>query len=631
MKSVTEWVSSSFNKDGGKQTKTQKQTSPATKPAATNKASHTKGKPVKTASGHNNKRQHRKPNQQPKPQQGKHVGGGKGKVRVFPLGGFEQIGRNCMVIEVNENYYIVDLGLQFPDEDMLGIDYLIPDISFFKGKENRIKGIFFTHGHLDHIGGVQHLLDKLKFPPCYGTKMTIAMIKKRLDEAKLTDKSKLVSVDYRAPFKVGNVGVEFVRMTHSIPNCAGIAFNTPAGLIYHTGDFKFDMTPINEPPADFQRLAELGEKGVLAVIADSTNATIPGFSKSESSIVAGLDLLVGGAKGRVIVSTFSSLINRIQQATELAKKYNRKVFVAGRSMETNIEIAQNLGFIKSPRGMIRKVGPAMDKLPDNQVMILTTGSQGESNAGLARIGLGTHRQIGVKKGDTIILSSNPIIGNQRSVMKVINNLITQGAIVHTNDELALHTTGHGHQEDILLLHNLLKAKHIIPEHGEPHMRDSHAGIAKKLGYEDNQIHLIKNGEILEFDAQGGCRKSKQKINLVDVIIDGKSRTDEGQRVLTDRKVLSNGGVVVINYKVYAKSKRLVGDPEVISRGVIYGSELRDMVGEITKQAKKAYLEAVDRGETDKKAIRRIVQGALYRYFNRKLNREPMVVPIIVEV
>jgi len=620
MKSVTEWVSKSFKDEGG-QAKAQKNT----KAASTSQPKKNFNKrPV-----HNNKNQGGQ--HKPKPKHQPHVGGGKGKVRVFPLGGFEQVGRNCMVIEVNENYYLVDLGLQFPDEDMLGIDYLIPDISFFKGKEKRIKGIFFTHGHLDHIGGVQHLLDKLHYPPCYGTKLTIAMIKKRLDEEKMTDKAKLVNVDYRAPFKVGNVGVEFVRMTHSIPNCAGIAFNTPAGLIYHTGDFKFDMTPINEPPADFQRLAEMGEKGVLAVIADSTNAPIPGFSKSESSIVAGLDLLVGGAKGRVIVSTFSSLLNRIQQATDLAKKYNRKVFVAGRSMETNIEIAQNLGFLKTPRGMIRKVGPAMDKLPDNQVLILTTGSQGESNAGLARIGLGTHRQIGVKKGDTIILSSNPIIGNQRSVMKVINNLVSQGAIVHTNEELALHTTGHGHQQDILLLHNLLKAKHIIPEHGEPHMRDSHAGLAKKLGYEDNQIHLIGNGEILEFDSQGGCRKSKQKINLVDVIIDGKSRTDEGQRVLTDRKVLSNGGVIVINFKVYAKSKRLVGDPEVISRGVIYGSEIRDMVGEITKQAKKAYLEAIDRGETDKKAIRRIVQGALYRYFNRKLNREPMVVPIIVEV
>jgi ribonuclease J len=555
-----------------------------------------------------------------------------GKLRVYPLGGFEQVGRNCFVIEVDQDIYIIDLGLQFPDEDMLGIDYLIPDLSSLRGKENRIKAVLFTHGHLDHIGAVQHLMAGLHYPPCYGTELTMAFVKKRLDEEKLTSKCRLHNAKYGQKIRIGKVEVEFLKVTHSIPDSAAIAVHTPYGTLVHTGDFKFDLTPMSEEPADFQRLAKLGEDGVLAIIADSTNAAKPGHSKSEAEISDTLNKLIRDAEGRVIVSTFSSLLNRIQQVVEHAKKYNRKVFVSGRSMVTNIEIAQNLGYIKAPRGMIRKVSPGMDKLPDNQVIIVTTGSQGEEMAGLARIGLGTHRQIGVKKGDTIILSSNPIIGNERAVAKVINNLSMQGAIVKTNAELALHVTGHGKAEDILLMHRLVKAKHIIPEHGEPSMRYAHAELAKKIGYPDNQIHLLKNGEILEFDANGSARKSKSKIEVQDIIIDGKGGgAGEGQRVIRDRQIMSKGGSVVVVLKVYKDSKRLVGDPDVLSRGLIYGSEEEVITKEVVQRAKKAYIDALDRGDNDRKALKRAVNSALYRYFDRKLNREPMVVPIIVEV
>lgn len=558
--------------------------------------------------------------------------GANGKLRVYPLGGFEQVGRNCFVIEVDQDIYIIDLGLQFPDEDMLGIDYLIPDCSSLRGKENRIKAVLFTHGHLDHIGAVQHLMSGLHYPPCFGTKLTMAFVRKRLDEEKMTSKCRLNSVEYGTKTRIGKVEVEFLKVTHSIPDSAAIALHTPYGTLVHTGDFKFDLTPMNEEPADFQRLAKLGEDGVLAIIADSTNASKPGHSKSEADISETLHKLIRDAEGRVIVSTFSSLLNRIQQVVEHAKKYNRKVFVSGRSMVTNIEIAQNLGYIKAPRGMIRKVGPGMDKLPDNQVIILTTGSQGEEMAGLARIGLGTHRQIGVKKGDTIILSSNPIIGNERAVAKVINNLHAQGAIVKTNAELALHVTGHGNAEDILLMHRLVKPRHIIPEHGEPSMRAAHAELAKKIGYADNQIHLLKNGEILEFDASGSARRSKSKIEVQDIIIDGKGgAAGEGQRVIRDRQIMSKGGSVVVVMKVYKDSKRLVGDPDILSRGLIYGSEQEVITKEVVERAKKAYVEALDRGDDDRKALKRAVNSALYRYFDRKLNREPMVVPIIVEV
>lgn len=557
--------------------------------------------------------------------------GKKQNLRLYPLGGFEQVGRNCFVIEVDEDIYLIDLGLQFPDEDMLGIDYLIPDISALRGRENRIKAVIFTHGHLDHIGAVQHLLPALHFPPCFGTRLTMAFVKKRLDEEHLTSKARLTTVPFREKVRIGKVEIEFLRVTHSIPDSAAVAVHTPYGTIVHTGDFKFDFTPMNEPPADFHGLAQLGDKGVLAIIADSTNAQKPGQSKSEKEISGTLHGLIRDAKGRVIVSTFSSLLNRLAQVIEHAKKFNRKVFISGRSMETNIEIAEQLGYIKAPRGLIRKVGPGMEKLPDNEVLILTTGSQGEEVAGLARMGLGTHRHIVIKKGDTVVLSSNPILGNERSVAKVINNLNLLGAIVKTNQELALHTTGHGFQSDLLLMHRLVRAKHVIPEHGEPHMRTAHADLVKGIGYPDNQVHLLVNGEILEFDAKGEARRSKQKMPYRDVIIDGLGAAGEGQRILDDRKIMSNAGVLVVLFRVYAESKRLVADPEVISRGLIYGSEYADISRDIITTSRKAYEDELNRGEKDRKALKRAVNGALFRYFDRKLDREPMVIPVMVEV
>ncbi len=541
------------------------------------------------------------------------------------------MGRNCFVVEVDGDIYIIDLGLQFPDEDMLGIDYLVPDITGLKGRENSIKGIFFTHGHLDHIGAIQHQLAQLQFPPLFGTKLTMAFVRKRLDEEHLTSKAQLNVVSYGQQIRAGNVSVEFLRVTHSIPDSAAVALHTPYGTILHTGDFKFDLTPMTEPPADFQRLSELGKRGVLAIVADSTNVQKPGNAKSEREITENLRDLIGDAQGRVIISTFSSLLNRMQQIFDIAKEYNRKVYLSGRSMETNVEIAMNLGYLKAPRGMVRKAGPGMDKLRDSEVLIVTTGSQGEEMAGLARMGLGTHRHIAVKKGDTIILSSNPIIGNERAVAKVINNLNLKGAQVKTNQELAIHTTGHGHAGDILLMHQLVKAKHVIPEHGEPHMKAAHAELVKQIGYTENRVHLLTNGEILEFDNQGNARKSKQKMPVRDVIIDGKGAAGEGQRVLNDRKIMSHGGVIVVLFKVFTDSKRLVGNPDVISRGLIYGSEQNEIASDVVAAAKKAYEEELNRGETDRKVFKRAVSGALYRYFDRKLDREPMVVPLFIEV
>ncbi len=556
--------------------------------------------------------------------------GRKVPLRFYPLGGFEQVGRNCCVIEVDGDIYIVDIGVQFPDESMLGIDYLIPDVSCLKGRENRIKGVFFTHAHFDHVGAAQHILPVLQYPQCYGTKLTLAMMKKKLDEEHMTSKVRMNTVKDGDRIKVGKVDVEFIRVTHSIPDCVAIAFHTPYGTILHTGDFKIDLQPLYEPPMDFQRFAALGKEGVLAIIADSTNAQKPGYSPSEREIAASLRDSIVQAKGRVIISTFSSLITRVQQIIDVAKEMNRKVYLSGRSMEENIEIAMTLGYLKAPRGMVRKAGPGMDKIPANEVIIITTGAQGQENAGLARMGLGTHRHIAVQKGDTVILSSSTIIGNERAVAKVVNNLHEKGARVLRNTELALHVTGHGYAGDLMLMHQLVRAKHVIPEHGEPMMKSAHADIARAIGYQENQVHLLANGEILEFDPDGSARKSKQKLAFKDVIVDGKSG-GEGERTLTDRKVMSNAGAVILVLKAYADSMRLVGDPEVLSRGLLYGSEQQDITREVILAAKKAYEDELNRGSKDRKELKRAVTSALYRYFDRKLDREPMVIPIVVEV
>ncbi len=556
--------------------------------------------------------------------------GRKVPLRFYPLGGFEQVGRNCCVIEVDGDIYIVDIGVQFPDESMLGIDYLIPDVTCLKGRENRIKGVFFTHAHFDHVGAAQHVLPQLHYPPCYGTKLTLAMMKKKLDEEHMTSKVRMNTVKAGDRVRMGKVEVEFIRVTHSIPDCVAIAFHTPYGTLLHTGDFKVDMMPLYEPPMDFQRFAELGKQGVLAIIAESTNAQKPGYSPSEREIAATLRDSIVQAKGRVIISTFSSLITRVQQIIDVAKEMNRKIYLSGRSMEENIEIAMNLGYLKAPRGMVRKAGPGMDKIPASEVIIITTGAQGQENAGLARMGLGTHRHVAVQKGDTVILSSNPIVGNERAVAKVINNLHEKGARVLRNNELALHVTGHGFAGDLLLMHQLVRAKHVIPEHGEPMMKSAHADLVKSIGYQENQVHLLANGEILEFDHQGNARRSKQKLPFKDVIVDGKSG-GEGERTLTDRKVMSNAGAVILVLKAYAESMRLVGEPDVISRGLLYGSEQTDITREIIAAAKKAYEDELNRGSKDRKELKRAVTSALYRFFDRKLDREPMVIPIVVEV
>lgn len=552
-------------------------------------------------------------------------------LRVYPLGGFEEVGKNMTVFETRKDIVIIDMGMQFPEEDMYGIDYVIPDVSALEGKANKIRGVLITHGHLDHIGAVQHLLPKLNFPKVYATPLTRGLIEKRLKEAHLLEKSKIQTISASDKLHLGDFEAEFFRVNHSIPDCVGIALNTPAGLIIHTGDFKFDFTPSDQKPADFGKIASFGNRNVLALFSDSTNATEPGHTVSEKVVEAELDRIIEKAKGRVIVATFSSLIGRVDQVIQSGIKHNRKIFLSGRSMEDNVEIASNLGHIKTPRGTIRKLDQ-LKSVPDRQALVITTGSQGEEMSALTRISLGTHSKIKIKPGDTVILSSSPIIGNEKAIVTVINNLIKQGAHVVTNRNLDVHTSGHGKQGDLKLMLSLVRPRFLIPIHGELHMRAAHRDLAEELGIQEKNIALIDNGEILEF-FDGKMRKSKSKFTVNNIMIDGHGVGDDAGLVQRERQVMSEAGMVVVMLKIIETGK-LISDPVVISKGFLYPKEGKDIFNEVAQAAKKAYVEQFGKvAKFDNKSeyiLREAVRRNCAKTIRKRINREPLILPILVQ-
>lgn len=557
----------------------------------------------------------------------------KDKIRVYPLGGFEEVGKNMTVFETNNDIVIIDMGLQFPEEDMYGIDYVIPDVSSIEKKRNKIRGIVITHGHLDHIGAIPHLLPKLGFPPIFATPLTMGLIQKRLEEFKLVGKAKLNTITPSDKINLGNTfKVEFFRVNHSIPDGVGVILNTSQGNIVYTGDFKFDFTPADDKQCDFGKIAEVGNRGVLALFADSTNATEPGYTVSEKVVGTEIDRVIEKAKGRVIVATFSSLISRVNQVIESSYKNGRKVFLSGRSMENNIEIASNLGYVKVPKGTVRKLGQ-LRSLPDKKVTIVTTGSQGEELSALTRISLGTHQRIKIKQGDTVIFSSSPIVGNEKAVVTVINNLIRQGANVVTNKHLDVHTSGHAKQEDLKLMLSLTKPKFLVPIHGELRMRAAHKDLAMSIGMAENHISLLDNGDILEFQ-NGGMRKSKSKVKTDNIMIDGLGMGDTASQVQRERQTMSESGIVMLVFRVY-ETGSLVADPHVINRGFLYKSEEKQMMNDMIQAAKKAYNDELShQGKFDdnsRKALREAVARATGKVIRKRLDRTPLILPVMVKV
>lgn len=557
------------------------------------------------------------------------------KVRVVPLGGQEEVGRNMSAIFYREDIVIIDCGLQFPEDDMFGIDFVIPDVAFLEGKQHRIRGILITHGHLDHIGALPHILPKLGFPPVIGTKLTLGLAKKRLEEFGLVAKTKFQEIDPdTAKLKLGrHFTAEFFRVNHSIPDGVGIHLQTPVGSIVHTGDFKFDFTPADNLRADFGKMAAIGQKGVLLAFVDSTNAEKPGYTISEKVIGENLARTIDSARGRIIIATFSSLIGRIQHILDAANRTGRKVFVSGRSMITNIDMAIELGYLKVPQGLVRplKKGSKIGELPPNKTLILCTGSQGEELSALTRISLNEHATIKIKSGDTVIFSSTPIIGNERAVVSVTNNLLRLGANVITNKHLDVHTSGHASQEDLKLMHSLLRPRYLVPVHGELHMRHAHRTLANSIGIPESNVLLIDNGDIIELAPGNIVRKSKSKIRVNNILIDGLGVGDIGTSVLREREMMKESGIVVIVFKAYARSGKLVGSPDIISRGFVYMKESNAIVEETKKVAKKVYEEVLATGKKDYKDVRREVARAVSKFIRQRIDREPLVLPYTIMI
>lgn len=553
-----------------------------------------------------------------------------GLLRVIPLGGLDEVGKNMMIFEYERDIIIVDMGFQFPEEDMLGIDYVIPDVSYLMDKLDRIRGILITHGHLDHIGGIPYLLPKLGFPPLYSAKLTVGLMKKRLEEFGLERKAKLVEIDPSKQLRLGNFLIDWFRVNHSIPDGLGIILRTPAGVMVHTGDFKFDYTPVFQQPADYAKIASLGSQNVLALFSDSTNALKPGYTMSEKKIGETLDEIIKNARGRIIIAAFASLIGRIQQIINSAAYYGRKVFLSGRSMADNVSIAQYLQFIKAPPGLLHPINK-IGKIKDEHTLILTTGAQGEAMSALTRMALGDHAQISIKRGDTIVLSSSPIPGNERSIYTVINNLVRLGARVIFNQVMDVHTSGHAQREDLKLMINLVKPKYLVPIHGELFMRQAHAEIGRELGMPERNTLMLENGDVM-VAGRGEAHKTNERVSANYIMIDGKGTGDLGAQIIMDRQIMAENGVLVVLFTTDAKTRKLIRDPEVISRGFIYMKESQEIVNETITVSKKAYGEAMDRMPKGRRGeIKAFLRGVLDRFSHRKIERHPLILPIIVDI
>ncbi|MBI2464379.1 ribonuclease J [Candidatus Peregrinibacteria bacterium] len=564
---------------------------------------------------------------------------GHGTFRIIPLGGLEEVGKNMMVLEYipaghkeSSDIIIIDMGFQFPEEDMLGVDYVIPDTNYLQGKTHKIRGVFITHGHLDHIGGIPYLYNKLGGPEFYGTRLTMGLVRKRLEEFDLDRTARLHTIDYDDVIQLGYFQVELFRVNHSIPDAAGVIVRTPAGTIAHTGDFKFDFTPPDSKPADFAKMARLGVQNVTALFSDSTNATKPGYTVSEKTVGITLSDMIKNIPGRIIIAVFSSSLGRIQQIIQAAIQYDRKVYLSGRSIVDNVGIAMELGYIKVPPGTVKDIRKASPKMVGgDDAVILTTGSQGEALSALSRMAMKDHAQIILKKGDTVVFSSSPIIGNERAITTVINNLCQMGVKTISNAVMDVHASGHGCQEDLKLMMNLVRPKYMVPIHGELYMRTAHAQLAQSIGYGEKHTIIANNGTILEI-VNHELRVLEEKVDTNYIMVDGLGVGNVGAQVLMERQIMAGNGVLVVIFNVDSHSKKLKSIPDVISRGFIYMKESQELIGAVTEEAKKAYQDIISRDARAKRGdVKNYIRSRLDRFVHKKIEKTPLILPVIVTV
>ena len=549
----------------------------------------------------------------------------KAKVKIIPLGGLEQIGMNITAFECNDTIIVVDCGIAFPSEDMLGIDCVIPDISYLKENRSKVKGFVITHGHEDHIGALPYILKELNVP-VYSTKLTIALIRHKLEEHRLLDSAKLFVVKHGDTVPFGDFNVEFIKTNHSISDSSALAIFSPAGVIFHTGDFKIDYTPVFGEAADLQRMAELGKRGVLAMLCDSTNAIRPGFTMSEKTVGRTFDLIFAEhRKNRIIVATFASNVDRVQQVINSAYKYGRKVVVEGRSMVNVIGIANELGYIKIPEGTLIEIDQLKNYPPEKTVLI-TTGSQGESMAALSRMASGMHRKVAISPNDVVIMSSHPIPGNEKAVDKVINELSIKGADVIFQDT---HVSGHACAEEIKLMYSLLRPKFALPVHGEYRHRKAQVEIAEAVGVPKENILFMSTGDVVTLTADS-C-KITGHVQAGGILVDGLGVGDVGNVVLRDRQNLAQNGIMIVTIGLQRGSNQLLAGPEIVSRGFVYVKDSEDLMAEARERAVTAVTDSLDAGVNDWSKLKNVVRDELSDFFWKKMKRTPVILPIILGV
>ena len=546
------------------------------------------------------------------------------KLQIIPLGGLEQIGMNITAFRYEDSIIVVDCGLSFPDDDMLGIDLVIPDITYLQENIDKVKGFVITHGHEDHIGALPYVLHEMNVP-IYATRLTMGIIEHKLEEHNMTKSTRRKVVKFGQSINLGQFRVEFIKTNHSIVDAAALAIYSPAGIVVHTGDFKVDYTPVYGDPIDLQRFAEIGKKGVLALMCDSTNAERPGFTASEKTVGKTFDSLFQEHKGRrIIVATFASNVDRVQQIINTACKFGRKVVVEGRSMVNIIDIAQKLECIQVPENTLIDI-EQLKNYPESQQVIITTGSQGESMAALSRIASNQHKKISIGPNDTVIFSSNPIPGNEKAVTNVINELLMKGADVIFQD---VHVSGHACQEDIKLIYTLVKPKYAIPVHGEYRHLIAQRNIARELGIPKDNIFILHSGEVLELDDSGA--KVNGKVPVGAILVDGLGVGDVGNVVLRDRQHLAEDGIVIVVFGVDRTSAQLVSGPSIVSRGFVYVKESDKLIDEATDIVLDEVTEALSDGNSDWGKLKGVVKDALSEYIWKKTKRRPMILPIIMD-
>lgn len=547
-------------------------------------------------------------------------------VKIFALGGLDEIGKNMYVIEYKDEIIVIDSGLKFPEDDMPGIDLIVPDVSYLIEHKDKVKGIFLTHGHEDHIGALPYVLKEIN-PPLYGERLTLGLVRAKLEEHGLLRTTKLIPFSNQDEIRFKHVTVSCFRTNHSIPDSIGIVVQTPEGAVVHTGDFKFDFTPVGHP-TDYSKIAKLGEQGVLALLSDSTNSERPGYTGSEHAVGESLFEIFQQTEGRILFATFASNVYRLQQVVDAAVKFNRKIAVFGRSMEKVFQIGQELGYIRVPKGTLVE-GDQLHRIPDHQLVIVCTGSQGESMAVLARIARGAHRQIQLIPGDTIVFSSSPIPGNALNVNRIIDQLFRLGADVIYGSEFDIHASGHGSQEDMKLMLQLVKPKYFIPIHGEYRMLAKHREIAEDVGIPLENSFLLENGEVLYVNQKEAF--VGEKVQAGALLVDGHGVGDVGNIVLRDRMKLSDDGLIVIVMTIDMKNFQLLSGPDVISRGFIFVRESTELINETESVVRHLVDDLMQQKIKSWTSIKTQIIDKVAPFIYKKIQRRPMIIPIIMEV